>query len=151
MAAITFNTPIGSKRLTDVERALSTRAHESVQTATTTASPDPTFAPLDSNVVSGSIPAFFIGRNADGFWVARERNGAIGGIFLLKRSALSFAHEHSGEAGCAKIFPANRFELDVRNDGNRFADLIAPLMRRVARLSQFLDRAATGNFGDSRP
>ena len=34
--------------------------------------------PLDPDVVSASIPAFFIGRDKAGLWVAREANGRIG-------------------------------------------------------------------------
>jgi hypothetical protein len=92
--------------------------------------------PLDPNILSESIAAFFIGRNADGLWVARERRGRIGGIFLLKRSAVSFAHRHAGDAACATIFPEGRFELDIENNGNRLARLILPVMRGVARLWQ---------------
>ena len=92
--------------------------------------------PLDPNILSESIAAFFIGRNADGLWVARERWGRIGGIFLLKRSAVSFAHRHAGDAACATIFPEGRFELDIENNGNRLARLILPVMRGVARLCQ---------------
>ena len=49
------------------------------------------FRPLDPGIVNETIPAFFIGRNKEGFWVARDVNGQIGGIFLLENSALSFA------------------------------------------------------------
>jgi hypothetical protein len=92
------------------------------------------FGPLDSNVLSEAIPAFFIGRNADGFWVARERNGLSGGIFLLESSALSFAHARAGDAGCATIFLSARFELDLENEGNALLDHIAPLLRTATRL-----------------
>jgi hypothetical protein len=89
------------------------------------------FRPLDAGVVSEAIPAFFIGRNKEGFWVARDASGQIGGIFLLENSALSFARKISRSQGCATIFPSERFELDLENNGN---PLIAPLgrLRRVA-------------------
>ena len=45
------------------------------------------FRPLDPGIVNETIPAFFIGRNKEGFWVARDVNGQIGGIFLLENSA----------------------------------------------------------------
>jgi hypothetical protein len=89
------------------------------------------FAPLDPSILSDAIPAFFIGRDSAGFWVAREATGRIGGLFLLKSSALSFAREQSRLAGCATIFPTERFELDLENEGNRFALHLAPLMRRI--------------------
>ena len=53
------------------------------------------FRPLDPDIVNEAIPAFFIGRNKEGFWVARDAKGQIGGIFLLENSALSFARRHS--------------------------------------------------------
>ena len=53
------------------------------------------FQPLDPGVLSEAIPAFFIGRNSDGFWVARDAKGRIGGLFLLESSALSFAQQRS--------------------------------------------------------
>src|ERR1700680_5326493 len=87
---------------------------KSVQPAMVTAE----FRPLDAGIVSAAIPAFFIGRNMEGFWVARDVNGQIGGIFLLEHSALSFARKNSQPAGCATIFPSERFELDLENNGN---------------------------------
>src|SRR5262245_48976768 len=63
------------------------------------------FQPLDPDVVSASIPAFFIGRNKAGFWVAREARGRVGGIFLFKSSAVEFAREESAPLRCALIFP----------------------------------------------
>src|SRR5260370_42413768 len=71
------------------------------------------FQPLDSGIVSEAIPGFFIGRNSEGFWVARDAKGRIGGLFLFKKSALSFARNNSRPMGCAQIFPSHRFELDL--------------------------------------
>jgi hypothetical protein len=84
----------------------------------------PQFMPLDPGILSASIPAFFIGRNKQGFWVARDARGRIGGVFLLANSALSFAKRNSASTGCATIFPSERFELDLENQGN---PLVAPL------------------------
>ena len=93
---------------------------------------DAPFQPLDPGVLSEAIPAFFIGRNKDGWWVAREARGRIGGIFLLQRSALSFARRNS-EPGYATISPAARFELDLENSGNPIAVVLASLRRLVTR------------------
>jgi hypothetical protein len=87
------------------------------------------FQPLDPGVVSASIPAFFVGRNRDGFWLARDAKGENGGIFLFRSSAIAFARRVSGQAGCAMIFPSERFELDVENQGNRLVDYLKPLLR----------------------
>ena len=97
------------------------------------------FRPLDAGIVSDAIPAFFIGRNKDGFWVARDVKGRTGGIFLLKASAVSFARTQAGPGGCATIFPAERFELDLENNGNpligcvRFPIHLALHLQRRAR------------------
>jgi hypothetical protein len=102
------------------------------------------FQPLDPGIVNEAIPAFFIGRNMEGFWVARDVKGQIGGIFLLENSALSFARRNSLPAGCATIFPSERIELDLENKGN---PLVAPLgslmrlaMRHRQRLAAFIGK-----------
>jgi len=99
------------------------------------------FRPLDAGIVSQAIPAFFIGRNGDGFWVARDAKGRIGGLFLLKASAVSFARTQSAPAGCATIFPIDRFELDLKNNGNPLIPFLRPLMRLAQHLRR---RAITG-------
>lgn len=104
------------------------------------------FQPLDPGIVNGAIPAFFIGRNKEGFWVARDVKGQIGGIFLLENSALSFARRNSRPAGCATIFPSERFELDLENKGNPLAVLLGSLMQaakpRWRRMIAFVDTIA---------
>ena len=92
------------------------------------------FRRLDPGIVNEAIPAFFIGRNQEGFWVARDVNGRIGGIFLLESSALSFARKNSRPAGCATIFPSERFELDLENNGNPLVAHLGPLMRLATTL-----------------
>jgi hypothetical protein len=91
------------------------------------------FQPLDPAVVNEAIPAFFIGRNKEGFWVARDAKGRIGGIFLLENSALSFAKRNSRPAGCATIFPSERIELDLENKGNPLAAQLGSLIHFAAR------------------
>src|SRR6202163_1837313 len=113
MAAITFST-----------------AHPPAESPTVIAQ----FQPLDAGIVSEAIPAFFIGRNKEGFWVARDANGQIGGIFLLENSALSFARDNSHAAVCATIFPSETIELDLENRGNPLVARLGPLMRLAMRL-----------------
>ena len=91
------------------------------------------FQPLDPGIVNEAIPAFFIGRNKEGFWVARDVNGKIGGIFLLENSALSFARRNSRPAGCATIFPSERFELDLENSGNPLVGYLGSVRRLAGR------------------
>jgi hypothetical protein len=89
------------------------------------------FEPPDSGLVNEAIPTFFIGRNGEGFWVARDARGKTGGIFLFRSSAVAFARRKSRRTGCATIFQSEGFELDVANRGN---PLVGPLgqMKRVA-------------------
>src|SRR5450755_4101143 len=100
------------------------------------------FQPLDPGIVNAAIPAFFIGRNKEGFWVARDAKGQIGGIFLLENSALSFARRNSRPAGCATIFPSERFELDLENKGNpliaQLGSFIHFAMRHQQRMAAFI-------------
>jgi hypothetical protein len=93
------------------------------------------FQPLDPTVLNASIPAFFIGRDKDGFWLARDVRGRAGGIFLLESSALAFARRHSRPLPCATIFPSEPFELDLENRGNLLIPRIRPLLR-IFRLIQ---------------
>ena len=101
------------------------------------------FRPLDPGIINETIPAFFIGRNMEGFWVARDVNGQIGGIFLLENSALSFARRNSRATGCATIYMSERFELDLENKGN-------PLVVRLGsgkRLAMHLRRRMAAFIG----
>jgi hypothetical protein len=94
------------------------------------------FRPLDAAIVSEAIPAFFIGRNKQGFWVARDARGKIGGIFLLESSALWFARESCRPEGCATIFLSERFELDLENSGNPLVRYLAPWIALARRARQ---------------
>jgi hypothetical protein len=123
-------------------RASSERKHKHLRIppADRAETPSVKFEALDLSIVSDAIPAFFIGRNGAGFWVARKATGRIGGLFLLKSSALSFAREQSWPGGCAMIFPSARFELDLKNSGNRFAQHLSPLVRRATGLWLRIER-----------
>jgi hypothetical protein len=90
------------------------------------------FQPLDRSIVNDAIPAFFVGRNKQGFWVARDVRGRVGGIFLFRNSALSFARKYN-RPGCATIFPSERFELDLENNGNRVIPYLESLLRATMR------------------
>jgi hypothetical protein len=85
----------------------------------------------DPSILSEAIPLFFIGRNRDGFWIARDADGRLGGIFLRKQSALQFAKTNTQPAGCATMFLSERFELDIENKGN-------PLVARLGAARRFV-------------
>jgi hypothetical protein len=101
------------------------------------------FQPLDPGVISASIPTFFVGRDRDGFWLARDLKGENGGIFLFKNSALAFARRASRPLGCATILLSERLELDVENQGNPLISCLKPLLRLMAlvRRSSATDEA----------
>ncbi|WP_167558932.1 hypothetical protein [Bradyrhizobium canariense] len=83
-------------------------------------------------VLSEAIPVFFIGRNRNGFWIARDVDGRFGGVFWSKEAAIRFAR-NIWPAGCATIFPQTRFELDIENGGN-------PLVSYIEITQRFLTR-----------
>jgi hypothetical protein len=88
----------------------------------------------DAEVLSESIPLFFVGRNEAGFWVAREADGRAGGTFLFRSSALRFAKRCGAPGGCATMFLAQRFELDLEEGGNRLVAWLAAVWRAGQRL-----------------
>jgi hypothetical protein len=102
------------------------------------------FQLLDPGIVHDAIPAFFIGRNMEGFWVARDVKGRIGGIFLFENSAVSFARRNSQPAGCATIYPSERFELDLEDKANPLVRHLRSLVRLTVhprrRIAAFIDK-----------
>jgi hypothetical protein len=88
----------------------------------------------DSSALSEAIPLFYIGRYKSGLWVVREAAGGSGGLFLFKQSAARFARRQSEPAGCAMMFLAEPFDLDVENQGGRVAGLLAAAHKIVVRL-----------------
>jgi hypothetical protein len=72
----------------------------------------------DASIVSEAIPLFYIGRNRNGLWVAREAEGRTGGIFLSRRAATRFAKESCEPAGCATMFVPQPLELEFANRSN---------------------------------
>ena len=89
------------------------------------------FQPLDPGIIDASIPTFFVGRDPDGFWLARDAGGENGGLFLLKGSALAFARRASRPLGCAIVLLSEQFELDLENQGNPFIEYLRLLLRRL--------------------
>ena len=101
----------------------------------------------DASALNEAIPLFYIGRNKSGLWVVREAAGCSGGLFLFKQSAARFARRQSEPAGCAMMFLTEPFELDVENQGGRFAVLLAAAskiaVRRAPLLVGFIGSAIT--------
>jgi hypothetical protein len=93
-------------------------------------------------VLSETIPLFYICRNRHGFWVARDAEGRIGGLFLRRESALRFARRQSAPTGCAIMQLDEPAELDIENQGNRSAALTGAIIdfteRRAPLLAGFI-------------
>jgi len=51
---------------------------------------------------------FEIARNASGYWVAKDKEGLIGGVFRTQKDALRFAlFEVGGDSSCVQLIPAD--------------------------------------------
>jgi hypothetical protein len=87
----------------------------------------------DDTVLSDSIPLFFIGRNHNGFWVAREAAGRCGGLFLSRWSAARFARRNGLASGGATMLVGHSIELDLPNHSSRLVELIATIIGIVRR------------------
>ena len=87
----------------------------------------------DDTVLSDSIPLFFIGRNENGFWVAREAAGRCGGLFLFRWSANRFGRRNILAGGGATMLVEHSIELDVPNHGSRLVELIGIAIDIVRR------------------
>lgn len=116
------------------EAAMAAIALQALHRRPTSVAGSTALRPLDPDVVSASIPAFFIGRNKAGLWVAREACGRVGGMFLFKSSAVDFANRQSAPARCALVFPAETFELEIENRGNPLIVLVEGAKRLLSRV-----------------
>jgi hypothetical protein len=92
----------------------------------------------DETVLSDCIPLFFIGRNQNGFWVAREAAGRCGGLFLFRWSAARFARRNGLADGGATMLVEHSIELDLPNHGSRLVELIATTTDFVRRRAPFV-------------
>ena len=108
-----------------------------------------------SEYLSEAIRLFFIARDSNGFWIAREANGALGGRFLLRHSAYRFAQTTSRPNGSATMLLKSRHDLDVPDQGSQFASLVASvaqLLRRRGMERAFrAGQSATGKAVISNP
>jgi hypothetical protein len=87
-----------------------------------------------SQMLSETIPLYFVARNISGFWIAREAAGRIGGIFLFQGSALRFARKISAPGGCATMLLRQRLELDVPNRGSKITAWLNAMVDRLGSL-----------------
>jgi hypothetical protein len=58
-------------------------------------------------------PIFMIGRDSKGNWVARERSGARGGLFVDRAAALKYVRFEGGNRAHAVVWVSGMLELIV--------------------------------------
>ncbi|WP_271611784.1 hypothetical protein [Bradyrhizobium sp. CCBAU 21362] len=62
---------------------------------------------------SRAAPTVLVGRNHRGNWVAREENGAFGGLFVDRAQALKYAHLQNGRYPESIVEVSREIEFDV--------------------------------------
>ncbi|WP_271553770.1 hypothetical protein [Bradyrhizobium sp. CCBAU 45394] len=58
-------------------------------------------------------PIVFVGRNRAGNWVAREKRGSFGGLFINRAEALKYALLKNGRHPESVIEVTREIELDI--------------------------------------
>jgi hypothetical protein len=81
-------------------------------------------------------PIFMIGRDCRGNWVAQEKSGVRGGLFINRAEALKYARFEGGNYPHAVVMVSGALELDTTCAGARGLQQrraqIVPRRRRVA-------------------
>jgi hypothetical protein len=63
---------------------------------------------------------FEIAENGRGYWVAKDTEGLIGGVFRTQKDALRFAlFEAAGDSACVQVFPANTSTHRTQGSGKQ--------------------------------
>ena len=62
---------------------------------------------------SPSQVVFLVGRNSRGHWVAQDRNGLYGGLFVSRAAAVSYAMFENGHNPAAVISTPDIIELQI--------------------------------------
>jgi hypothetical protein len=58
-------------------------------------------------------PIFMIGRDSGGHWVAQEKDGLRGGLFISRAEAMKYAKFESGNYPHAVVMVSGNLELDT--------------------------------------
>ena len=100
------------------------------------------FRPLDASIVSDAIPEFFIGRNREGFWVARERRDGS-----AEFSCSRLPHCRSQERIAGQRDAQRSFRPTGSNSTWRTAAIRYPHLRPLMRLALHLQQRALAGVG----
>ncbi|MGY3473596.1 hypothetical protein [Bradyrhizobium ottawaense] len=68
---------------------------------------------VESRLYSQAASIIFVGRNSHGNWIARERNGLFGGIFVNRAQALKYAIRENGRLHDGVIEVSCQIELNI--------------------------------------
>jgi hypothetical protein len=70
---------------------------------------------------------FEIAQNGRGYWVAKDKEGLIGGVFRTQKDALRFTlFEVAGDSACVRVFPRIALRSTEPNEGmNRIGANVA--------------------------
>jgi len=101
-------------------------------------------------ILNEGIPLFFISRDPDGFWLARNADLPVGGLFLRRRSAMNFAKRATAPIPCATMMLEEPHALDIENRGNWLAPRLRPAMRSARRLTASSSALAVTLFARAR-
>jgi len=89
---------------------------------------------------------FEIAENARGYWVAKDKEGLIGGVFRTQKDALRFAlFEVAGDSACVRVLPPTRLRRErhppARTNSDPHPGLVgkgeAGTVGRVTRPTEF--------------
>ena len=73
----------------------------------------PSFTPLPIS----PLHHFEIAENKRGYWVAKDKEGLIGGVFRTQKDALRFAlFEVGGDSACVRVLPRKSKGVPIRRD-----------------------------------
>jgi hypothetical protein len=86
----------------------------------------------DGSILNKTVSLFFVARDKDGFWIARNADFAFGGKFFFRHSALRFAGYYDGSA---IMMLTGVYNLDTRNNGNRYTKRLRPIRRLMRDIS----------------
>jgi hypothetical protein len=106
----------------------------------------PDWRRLDERVEGLSSEIEAIACRDSGFWVAREAEKRIGGLFLFRCSALRFARQKSLPTGCALMF-VGHLELDVDEQGIRLVAIASAVMASAKRRALASAAVMSATFG----
>ncbi len=81
---------------------------------------------------SCSASIVFIGKNGRGQWVAQERSGLYGGLFIDRISAMRYALFENGHHAESIIAVPTVLELEIGATSNSVPSAVSAPQRRVA-------------------